>query len=239
MSISPSVARKLARERRNSKEITVVGIDQSFANYAMVLFKNGVAIDRCVFHTGDSGTKKNQAKDERLTESRFFDNPISQLDYMYGKVLDKIVEWNPQHITMEGLSFGSSGKTERQLGALYFGLVVSLHRELKYSYDHIHTITPTQAKAYAREFLKGDDKFERDAKGEIIILKSKKNKLNTMKKHWMSKALQNSGDGWLLEGYTRDGLVKSRTCPTGVEDLPDAYFIGMFASDKLIGGSIE
>lgn len=240
MSFTPGNVRSLNRARRYENKDLVVGIDQSFSNYAMVLFKSGVAIDRCVFHTGPSDTKKNQAKDENLTNSKFFASPVQQLDYLFEKVLNKIAEWNPSHIAMEGLAFSSNGNVERQLGCLYFGMIISLHRELGYRYDQIHTVTPTQAKAYAREFLEGDDKFERDLKGEIIVLKSKKNKLNTMKKKfWMAKALKNAGDEWILDGYTRDGLAKARTCPTGVEDLPDAYFIGMYASDKIVGGSIE
>ena len=42
----------------------------------------------------------------------------------------------------------------------------------------------------------------------------------------MVKALNCTDDKWILDGYTRDGLAAARTKPTGLEDLPDAYFIG-------------
>ena len=43
-----------------------------------------------------------------------------------------------------------------------------------------------------------------------------------------------SEDAWILNGYTRDGLVASRTQETGLEDLPDAYFIGRYCIDNLL-----
>lgn len=224
--------RQLLRDRRRNKKHRLVGIDQSFSNYAMVLFEEGVPIDRCVFHTGDPTTKKNQAKDPVATQSRFFVSPLAQLEYLYQEVLDKIAEWNPHDIAMEGLSFGSNGNMERQLGALYFGLQVSLIRELGYSQENLFSVTPKQCKNFAREFLIGDDQYEKKG-DEIVLLKSKKPKLNQMKgKKDMIKALENTPYGWLIDGYTRDGLAASKRMPTGMEDLPDAYMIGLYILEQ-------
>lgn len=227
-----NLIRTLKRGRRNRDSHYLVGIDQSFSNYAMVLFRDGIPIDRTVFHTGDPTTIKNSKKCEDKTESRFFVETVDQLAYLYDCVINRIALWNPDDIVMEGLSFGSISKVERQLGALYFGLQVSLMRELGYERGKLHTVTPHQCKALARTFLIADDQYERDEAGCVVYLKTKakkpKPKLNPMKnKRDMIKALGNTPYEWLLDGYTRDGLVASRSKPTGIEDIPDAYFIGL------------
>jgi hypothetical protein len=219
------------RERGDRHEHLLVGIDQSFSNYAMVLFKDGVPIERVVYHTGDSTAKKNKGKQY----GKYFENPILQLDYLYGEVLTKLAEWNPNDIVMEGLAFGSSGQYERNLAALYFGMMVSLHRELGYNYNNLHTVTPTQAKAVSRDFMIGDEKYHKE-NGIITTLKSGKRKLNPMnEKPEIVKALQNTPYGWLLDGYTRDGLALARTRETGYHDIGDAYFIGLFVLENTFG----
>lgn len=229
--ISSSERRQLMRERGDRHEHLLVGIDQSFSNYAMVLFKDGIPIDRVVYHTGDPTAKKNKGKQY----GKYFENPILQLDYLYGEVLTKLAEWNPNDIAMEGLAFGSTGQYERNLAALYFGIMVSLHRELGYSYNNLHTVTPTQAKALAREFMIGDEKYHKE-NGVITTLKSGKRKLNPMNdKEEIVKALGNTPYSWLLDGYTRDGLALARTRETGYHDLGDAYFMGLFALENTFG----
>jgi hypothetical protein len=219
------------RERGDRHEHLLVGIDQSFSNYAMVLFKDGVPIDRVVYHTGDPTAKKNKGKQY----GKYFENPILQLDYLYGEVLVKLAEWNPNDIAMEGLAFGSSGQYERNLAALYFGMMVSLHRELGYHYNNLHTVTPTQAKALAREFMIGDEKYHKE-NGIITTLKSGKRKLNPMNnKAEMIKALGNTSHGWLVDGYTRDGLTLARTRETGLEDIPDSFWIASFVLENTFG----
>lgn len=229
--ISSSERRQLMRERGDRHEHLLVGIDQSFSNYAMVLFKDGVPIDRVVYHTGDPTAKKNKGKQY----GKYFENPILQLDYLYGEVLTKLAEWNPNDIAMEGLAFGSTGQYERNLAALYFGIMVSLHRELGYNYNNLHTVTPTQAKALAREFMIGDEKYHKE-NGIITTLKSGKRKLNPMNdKAEMIKALGNTSHGWLVDGYTRDGLALARTRETGLEDIPDSFWIASFVLENTFG----
>lgn len=219
------------RERGDRHEHLLVGIDQSFSNYAMVLFKDGIPLDRVVYHTGDPTAKKNKGKQY----GKYFENPILQLDYLYGEVLTKIAEWNPNDIAMEGLAFGSTGQYERNLAALYFGMMVSLHRELGYNYNNLHTVTPTQAKALAREFMIGDEKYHKE-NGIITTLKSGKRKLNPMNdKAEMIKALGNTSHGWLVDGYTRDGLALARTRETGLEDIPDSFWIASFVLENTFG----
>lgn len=219
------------RERGDRHEHLLVGIDQSFSNYAMVLFKDGIPIDRVVYHTGDPTAKKNKGKQY----GKYFENPILQLDYLYGEVLTKLSEWNPNDVAMEGLAFGSTGQYERNLAALYFGMMVSLHRELGYNYNNLHTVTPTQAKALAREFMIGDEKYHKE-NGIITTLKSGKRKLNPMNdKTEMIKALGNTAHGWLVDGYTRDGLALARTRETGLEDIPDSFWIASFVLENTFG----
>jgi hypothetical protein len=197
----------------------------------MVLFKDGVPIDRVVYHTGDPTAKKNKGKQY----GKYFENPILQIDYLYGEVLTKLAEWNPNDVVMEGLAFGSTGQYERNLAALYFGIMVSLHRELGYKYNNLHTVTPIQAKSLAREFMIGDDKYHKE-NGIITTLKSGRRKLNPMNdKADVVKALQNTPHRWLLDGYTRDGLALARTRETGMHDIPDAYFIGLTILESLFG----
>lgn len=228
MSDTKPTSGMLRRARKRANNHRLVSIDQSFSNYAMILFEDGIPIERCVFHTGDPTTKKNKVKDPILTESEFFVDSLDQLEYLYGKVINKVSEWNPQDIVMEGLSFGSTGNMERQLGALFFGIQVSLVRELEYQKCNLHVVTPKQCKTMARSFLKESDQYEKDCHGTIVTLKSGKRRLNQMSgKKDVMKAFDRSPHAWLNDGYTRDGLVKCRVKPTGIEDLPDAYFIGL------------
>ncbi len=228
--ISSTSRRKLIRQRRTSENHRLVAVDQSFSNFAMVLFENTIPIDRVVFHTGDPTAKKNKFKEY----GEYFETPHLQLDYIIDLMMKKMIEWNPNDFCLEGLAFSAKGSSERQLGALYFGTMVMLHRELGYEYDNIHTVTPNQAKNIGRDFLVGLDQYEREKKGGAIIkLKSGKPKKNLMDKAAMLRALLNTDYAWLVDGYTRDGLVASRKIETGIEDIPDAFFIGLFILETM------
>ena len=50
-------------------------------------------------------------------------------------------------------------------------------------------------------------------------------------KKWVKKALCNTKDAWLVEGYTTSSKKKE----TGAHDIPDAYYIGKAYLDKLRG----
>lgn len=220
--------RKLQREREERSEHILVGIDQSFSNCAMVKFVNGTPTDRFVIHTGDPSATKNKHK----TYGMYFESPALQLNYVIEMFMEKMEEWNPDQIALEGLSFGSTSSSIFQLGALYFGLQIAAHRELGLPFDSILTVTPAQAKNTARSFLVNGDQYEREKTGEVIRLKSGKPKLKKMDKPDMLKALENTPHGWLVDGYTRDGLVAARTTPTGIFDIPDSFWISIYALEK-------
>ena len=220
--------RKLQREREERSEHVLVGIDQSFSNCAMVKFVNGIPTDRFVIHTGSPTATKNKHK----TYGMYFESPALQLNYVIEMFMEKMEEWNPDQIALEGLSFGSTSSSIFQLGALYFGLQIAAHRELGLPFDSILTVTPAQAKNTARSFLINGDQYEREKTGEVIRLKSGKPKLKKMDKPDMLKALENTPYGWLVDGYTRDGLVASRSTPTGIFDIPDGFWIAVYALEK-------
>lgn len=226
--IDARTRRKLKRERESRDDHVLVGIDQSFSNCAIVKFVNGVPTDRAVFHTGCPLASKNKYK----TYGAFFESPALQLNYIIEMFMEKMEEWNPDQIALEGLSFGSTSSSIFQLGALYFGIQISAHREFGLPFDSILTVTPAQAKNTARSFLVNGEQYEREKTGEVIRLKSGKPKLKKMDKSDMLKALEKTPHGWLVEGYTRDGLVASRTTPTGVMDIPDSYWIGIYVLEN-------
>lgn len=221
-SVSP-VRKRAMQEKVRDRECTrVVGIDQSLKNCALVLFEDEKPIDRAVFHTGDPTTKKHQERLKKGWEvfGEYFEDHNEQVAYIVNKVLHKVLQWAPDKVCLEGLAFDAKGKVERQLAGLYFSLLTSLSRELGYSLkSDLVTITPSQAKKLARDYLPEDQRYlkEYTARG--------KPKLNPMKKKDMVKALEATEDAWILDGYTRENLVASRKQPTGREDLPDAYFI--------------
>lgn len=224
-SIPRDLVRKLLRSRRRSDDEYVVGIDQSLSNCACVLFKNGIPVEREVFHTGSVDTKEYQTRVRRgdIIFGEYFESHTAQVEYIVTQVVELMSKWNPQYIALEGLAYNATGKTERQLAGLYHSIITSLHRELDYClHKQILTITPNQAKKLARSKLPTDEQYLK------TYTTSGKPKLNPMKKPDMIKALQCTEHAWLLDGYTRKTLVASRKMPTGIEDLPDAYFIGKF-----------
>lgn len=236
MSINVVIARQRLRERNCRKEHRSVGMDQSFSNFAMVLFVEGVPTDRVVFHTGNPMAKKHKDK----TYGHWVTDDNEQLAYISGMVLNQLLKWNANELSLEGLSFGSSGNVERQLGGLFFGMQVMIHRELLYPFSKIHVVTPTQAKNLAQQFLIGDDRWAKDkVTGEILYLKKKGNppqKNKMKKKAEMHTALKNTPYGWLTDGYGRDtGSIKARSVESGIEDIPDAFWIGAFTEEKLFG----
>lgn len=195
----------------------VFGIDQSYSNFAIVVFQGLNVIDRVVFHAGEDNAS-NQKKQYPIC----LGSTLKQLIYLQDCFRTYADKYNPKYLVFEGLSFGSIGNRVFQLGGLYFHLTASfLNNTYTDKADNIISITPQQAKNYARGFLNEDQCYELKD-GQPIILKSGKRKLKKMEKSDMRKALINVGQDWILDGYS----ISSQKTPTGVYDLCDAYFIG-------------
>ena len=192
--------------------------DQSYANFAVVIFKNGEPIDRKVFHTGANNPSN---KDKQFGE--YFDTVQNQLMYITEGYKKLVSEYKPEKLIFEGLAFGAKGDRVFQLGGLFYHITTSLCEEGLLTPEDIITVTPKEVKSKARGDLIGNDQYAVDKEGNIEYLKSKKPRLNPMKeKKWIKKALCNTKDAWLVDGYT----TASKKKQTGAHDIPDAYYIG-------------
>lgn len=192
--------------------------DQSYLNFAVVVFKDGEPIDREVFHTGAI----NPSNSEKLY-GEYFPTVQEQLMYTAGKYKQLFEKYKPEKLVYEGLAFGAKGDRVFQLGGLFYHVTTSLCESGDIVPEDIVTITPKEVKAKAREDLIGNEKFSVDKQGNVEYLKSGKPRLNPMKeKKWVKKALCNTKDAWIVEGYTTSSKKKE----TGAHDIPDAYYIG-------------
>ena len=192
--------------------------DQSYLNFAVVVFEDGKVIDRIVLHTGAT-VKSNEGK----TYGEYFDTTTEQLDYIYKGYKDFYLKHLPDAMVFEGLAYGAKGDRVFDLGGLYHHITASLYTEGFLLSENLHKVTPTEVKARAREDLPLDDQVAREKDGSVIILKSKKPKRNPMKeKRWIKLALEQTEDKWILEGYSSS----AKKVETGAHDLPDAYYIG-------------
>tara|TARA_R110001592_G_C13193009_1_gene753753 strand:- start:48701 stop:49411 length:711 start_codon:yes stop_codon:yes gene_type:complete len=230
--IDARTRRKLKRERESKPDTDVVGIDQSLSNCAMVYMADKMVQDRTVFHTGSPDTKeyKNRVDKGFTLFGEVFEEHEMQVTYIVNCVVNKIAEWNPKRVCLEGLAFGATGKVERQLAGLYFGIITELHNQLGYDIRNgdILKFTPSQVKKIAREFLPEEEQYL------TTYTSRNKRKLTPMDKKQMVEAAKLAGYGKVLEGYTRKGLVASRTMPTGEEDLADAIFVTLCYHQTLL-----
>lgn len=199
--------------------------DQSYSNFAVVVFKDGEPIDRVVFHTGERNKTNNE---KRFGE--YFSNVQEQLMYIKEQYLELFNKYQPEKLVFEGLAFGAKGDRVFQLGGLFFHITTSICEDGLLTPSDIITITPKEVKALARNDLSEYDQQAREKDGTPIFLKTGKPKLNPMKeKKWMKKALCTTEDAWLVEGFTTSSKLKQ----TGAHDIPDAYYIGKVYLGKL------
>lgn len=133
-----------------------------------------------------------------------------------------VIEYSPCNLVFEGLSFGSIGNRVFDLGGLFYHITTSLIEDKIVDVNYIHTITPTSAKKLARDHLPEESKYEKDKSGNIVIAKNKKPKLKKMDKPDMLLALEQTQDKWIVEGFSASSIK----IPTGIKDLPDAYWLG-------------
>lgn len=199
----------------------LMSCDQSYSNFAIVVFEDNAVVDWIVLHTGET-VKQNEDK----LFGKYFATPQEQLQYLYAEFKNFFIKHMPDFLVFEGLAFGAKGNRVFNLGGLFFHITTSLIEDDLLKIDQLRTVTPQAVKKIARESLNEEDQFEKDKAGNILFNKNGKPKMNTMSnKKWIVKALQCTGDGHILEGYT----VSSKKIETGKEDLPDAYFIGAAA----------
>ncbi len=199
--------------------------DQSYSNFAVVVFENGKAIDRVVFHTGEKNKTNNE---KRFGE--YFLTVQEQLVYIKEQYMELFNKYRPEKLVFEGLAFGAKGDRVFQLGGLFFHITTSLCEDGLLTPSDILTVTPKEVKAIARLDLPVELQQAREKDGTPIFLKSKKPRLNPMKeKKWMKQALCNTEDGWLVDGFTTSSKLKQ----TGAHDIPDAYYIGKVYLGKL------
>lgn len=174
-------------------------------------------MDRGVIHTG-ANVKSNEGK----SYGKYFEYTQEQLSYILCEFKIIVEKYSPCKLVFEGLSFGSKGDRVFSLGGLFYYVTTSLVDLGLITLKDIITIPPTSVKKVARDCLPKELQYERDKKGEIIYLKSKKPKLKKMDKSDMCLSLSYTDDVWILDGFSSS----SKKIPTGVKDLPDAYFIG-------------
>lgn len=197
--------------------IYTIGIDQSYSNFAYVIFdENKEVVDRGVLHTGD-----NNESNSKKQFGRYYNSTQEQLEYLYSEFKPVVSKYSPCQLVFEGLSFGSIGNRVFDLGGLFYFITTSLMMDGLVSIKNIHTITPTSAKKLARDYLDKDDQYEKDKAGNVVIAKNKKPKVKKMDKPDMLKALNNTKDKWIVDGYS----ASSVKIQTGIKDLPDAYWL--------------
>lgn len=191
----------------------ILGIDQSLAKCALVLMKDRKPIKNFVIKTGKSSAKTKRQK------VHYYDTLQGQIHHICRVINNFIKSHEPlDKIVFESLSFGSAGNATRDLACLYGAIRESLILNGIDEDTLIEEVAPTSVKTFARELLDEQDKYEKDDKGKVVLLKSKKPKKIKMDKKLMVKAVRNEFGEDYLEGYNYS---------TGLDDLADATILSM------------
>ena len=186
----------------------VASIDQSLSKTALILWDDGEPISRFVFRSGNSHTKG-----KRIKGVPYFDLEDKRMEYITDKILTVLMEFNPDKISMEGLSFGSVGNATRDLGGLYYVMRNAFFLEFG-KWDMLSQYTPMTLKKIAREYLPEEQRTVPKPNGK------KGTNLRKMEKGDMIAAVPEEHK-WLLDGYLMSGIR------SGLDDIADAYFIGV------------
>jgi len=107
-----------------------LGIDQSYKNCAVVLLNNDTCVNFEIF-------KKNDEFDA-------FGN-AADLAWKIGR---KVLDFKPDRIILEGLSFGNLGNMTRDLAGLQFAIVIHLRYHMEYGRP-IDIVPPPSLKKFA------------------------------------------------------------------------------------------
>lgn len=194
----------------------LISIDQSLSKTALVEWVDGEPVARYVFKSGSEDSKKH------LATVAYFKTVDEQMEYLTGKMLERIEEFEPEHITMEGLAFGSVGNATRDLAGLYY-LMRNAFYQAGYDWKQMSATPPISAKSVAREFLPVALQTVPKPNGKKGMNKVK------MEKPLMIAAVPEK-HRWLYEGYGLSGMK------AGKDDIADAYWLGVYYQQKIEGG---
>lgn len=191
----------------------LLSIDQSMSSCACVVFDGKEAIFKEMIYTTGS---------ESIRDSKpwvmYFSDPVLQMSYITGKILEIVESFNVDNVVCESLSFGSAGNATRDLAGLFFCIRLRLLLE-GFEIDQLHTVAPTSVKSWARGRLPGEEQEVMNAKG------TKMEKVKMDKDQMMRVCEILHPD--FLKGYTKSGKNG------GATDLADAYLIGRCCLERL------
>ena len=198
----------------------IVAIDQSLAKCAMVFMDTedkDQVVDFTLSKTGNASVKT------KRKDVNYYNTLEEQIHQICNDVVTFVKTYSPEYIVFEALSFGSVGNATRSLASLYGAIRETLIREGLTKGTVILDYAPTSLKTFARELLKPLDRVERDEKGNIVLLKSKKEKKIKMDKKLMVKAVREVYGGDYLSEYNYS---------TGLDDLADATLLALKVSKE-------
>ena len=189
--------------------MTHVSIDQSLSKTAAIVWEDGEPVEVKVFKTGSLSAKKH------IEGVRHFDSDDERIDHICEELWQLVGDNQPCTVSMEGLSFGSTGNVARQLAGLYFTIRNSLYNGTELQWNQFYSISPTSAKSFARDFLPIELQTVPKPSGKAGTNKVK------MDKHLMIKAVPEV-HSWVYDGYKMSGKM------AGLDDICDAYWIGRY-----------
>jgi len=178
-----------------------LGIDQSLSKCAFTLLKDGKPVAHCLSKTGKH-TVKNKKKD-----TTYYDGLEKQIHHICIDLCKMVESHEPDTITFEALSFGSSGNASRDLSGLFSAMRETL--VVNFPDIPVYEVAPTSLKSYARDFLKPERQFDG-------LLKTGKPKKVKMEKKMVVEAVR--------ELYGQDYL-KGYNYSSGLDDLADSTFL--------------
>ena len=187
-----------------------ISIDQSLSKTAIIIWdKDSTPLAVRVLKTGSTTAKK------QIEGVAHFATDDERINHIKEGILDTMRSYNLCSVSMEGLSFGSTGNVARQLAGLYYTIRNAIRTETDLDWNDIYAISPTSAKSFARDFLPEDEQTVPKPSGKAGTNKVK------MDKHLMIKAIPTQ-HSWICDGYKMSGKM------AGLDDIADAYWIGKY-----------
>lgn len=179
----------------------ILGIDQSLSKCAFVQMVDGDVEKLYLSKTGASKVKT------KRKDTSYYDSLPEQIHHICKDLRSQVESFQPDYITFESLSYGSSGDASRNLAELHGAMRETLIC-IGFS-GKIIEYAPTSLKSYAHQFLPEDLKWDG-------FTEAKKPKKVKMDKKMVVAAVR--------EVYGKDYLSKYNYS-TGLDDLSDATFL--------------